>query len=77
MYEEIAKQIKVASYARNKIGMFHYQVLLHAHELLDVDPHEFCREVRVPDSFSTEFSKMLKVAKTMKQQGTEIAKAHG
>ena len=74
MYEEIAKHIKIASFSRSKSAMFHYQVLLHADELIDVDPkiRKFCREVGMEESYAVEFSKMLKVSKIMKQQGMEI-----
>ena len=77
MYEDIAKQIRTASSDRSKSGMFHYLVLLHADQLEDVDPREFCREVGMEASYTREFSKMLKVSKIMKQQGMEITKTRG
>ncbi len=72
MYEEIAKQIKMASLDRTKSAMFHFQVLKHADSLAGVNAVEFCRQVGMPDSFAIEFRKMLNVAQVMKQQKVEI-----
>lgn len=69
MYSEIADRIKSATLSGNKTSMFHLQVLLHAKQLADVDPVEFCRLVGAQDSYKTEFRKMLKVAELMEQEG--------
>ena len=55
-----------------KMGMFHYQVLINAKLLEDVNPIDFCRAVGVPDSYTVEFQKMLRVAKTIKEHGKSI-----
>lgn len=55
--------------------MFHLQVLLHAKQLADVDPVEFCRRVGAMDSYKTEFAKMIKVARLMEEQGLTITKS--
>jgi hypothetical protein len=72
MFETIANQIHVAANQSNKIAMFHFQVLTHAHELDTVDPAEFCRMVKVPESYATEFRKMLSLARLMREQGVAI-----
>ena len=72
MYEEIARLIRQAERDGNKIAMFHYQVLINANELADVDAHDFCHRVGMKDSFATEFRKMLALAKLMKQLGKSI-----
>jgi len=72
MYEEIAREIRIAAQERNKIGMFHYQVLINAERLKDANPVDFCRAVGVPDSYYVEFHKMMRVAKTMGEQGKKI-----
>jgi hypothetical protein len=73
MYDEIAREIREAAQERNKIGMFHYQVLINAKQLEDVNPTDFCRAVGVPDSYTVEFQKMLRVAKTIEAHGKKIA----
>ncbi|GEM_PF-6470734 len=55
MYDEIARKIREAARERNKMGMFHFQVLINAKQLEDVNPTDFCRAVGVPDSFTVEF----------------------
>ena len=56
------------------MGMFHYQVLIHAKQLENMNPTDFCRAVLfgVPDSYTVEFQKMLRVAKTIEAHGKKI-----
>jgi hypothetical protein len=70
--KQIANDILSASIDNNKSVMFHYSVLLHANELRDVDPIAFCQEVGVPESYKTEFRKMIKLAEFMKQMGMKV-----
>jgi len=63
--QDISKKIADAASERNKIAMFHYQVLVNAEELRSINPVEFCREVNVPESYATEFLKMIKLASLM------------
>jgi len=70
--QKIAKDISDAEATRNKVAMLHCSVLIHALELRGIDPHEFCKEVGIADSYATEFSKMLKVAELLQQLGLEI-----
>ena len=70
--EKIAKDIRDASTENNKSVMFHFSVLMYANELRGLDPVEFCHEVGVPESFKTEFRKMIKLARFITQKGMKI-----
>jgi hypothetical protein len=70
--EQIKAAIDRAAEKNQKIAMFHFQVLKNADELADIDPKGFCKEVSVPESYSTEFTKMIALARLMKEQGTKI-----
>ncbi|MCK4828556.1 hypothetical protein KA005_73175 [bacterium] len=67
MLEEIKTQIHNAARHKHKMAMFHYQVLIHAHELADMDMNavDFCKAVCVPESYATEFRKMLSLDRLM------------
>lgn len=69
---EIAAKVHKAAQEGKKIAMFHYQILIHAEELKDVDPIEFCKEIGVLESYKTEFKKMLRLAELMKEIGDKI-----
>ena len=75
MHKEIRLAVEQAAPAGQKLAMFHFQVLKHAHSLEAVDPTSFCREVGVPDSYATEFRQMLAVARVMQQQGISLVRA--
>lgn len=72
----VTKQIKSAVHdaanKNQKIAMFHYQVLMNADELEGVDPRGFCREIAVPETYATEFTKMIALARLMREQGNKI-----
>lgn len=72
MIEEIRNQIHQAETEGNKIAMFHYQVLINARELTNYDPVEFCHLVNVPESYKTEFRKMLSLSRLLHEQGSQI-----
>jgi hypothetical protein len=55
------------------MAMFHYQVLSNADKLKSVDVEEFCRAVGVAKSYSTEFRKMLGLARLMRDRGVGLA----
>ena len=59
MIEEIKTAIHTAVRTKQKIAMFHFQVLKNAKELEGMNPEAFCREVDVPATYQTEFRKML------------------
>lgn len=72
MIEKIRQQIHEAEIDGHKIAMFHYQVLIHARELINVDAVEFCNAVGVPKSYSTEFRKMLSLARIIQERGSQL-----
>jgi len=53
--------------------MFHLQVLRHAPELGNIDPVEFCRLTKVPESYATEFRKMISLARLLREKGLAIS----
>jgi hypothetical protein len=74
--KEIADAVCEAEKEGKKIAMFHYQVLTHAEELSGVDALEFCKEIKVPESYAIEYRKMLSLARLLKEQGATIKKAY-
>jgi len=72
MIEEIRKAVHDAALANQKIAMFHFQILKNAAALKSVDAESFCREIGVPDTYKTEFRKMLSLARVMRQQGVRL-----
>jgi hypothetical protein len=73
MIEQIKAAIHRAAENKQKIAMFHFQALKNADELAGIhDPKAFCKEVSVPKTYATEFTKMIALARLMKEQGTKI-----
>lgn len=72
MIEQIKAAIHHAAGKSQKIAMFHFQVLKNADELSGIDPKGFCKEVSVPETYATEFTKMIALARLMKEQGARI-----
>ena len=70
--EEIKSAVHNAAQGKQKIAMFHLQVLRHAEELDGLNAKAFCRELAVPETYATEFTKMLSLARLMKEQGLRI-----
>jgi hypothetical protein len=75
--EDIKKAVHSAANDRQKIAMFHFQVLKNAKELEGVNPKEMCKEIGVPESYWTEFQKMISLARLMDEQGVKLVSAHG
>jgi hypothetical protein len=73
MIEQIKAAIHHAAGKNQKIAMFHLQVLKNANELAGVDPKGFCKEVSVPDTYATEFTKMIALARLMREQGIKLS----
>ena len=69
---EIAQYVREAAKYGNKIAMFHFQILKNASRLEDVDPIEFCRNIGVPESYATEFRKMISLARIIQEQGYQL-----
>ena len=72
MIEEIRRAVHDAALGNQKIAMFHFQVLKNAVALESVDPVSFCRDINVPETYKTEFRKMLSLARIMRQQGVRL-----
>jgi hypothetical protein len=70
--EQIKTAVHQAAGNSQKIAMFHYQVLKNADELEGIDPKGFCKEISVPATYATEFTKMIALARLMKEQGTRL-----
>jgi hypothetical protein len=73
MIDQIKTAILSAVGKNQKIAMFHFQVLKNADELAGVDPKGFCKEISVPETYVTEFRKMIALARLMKEQGTKLS----
>ena len=73
MIERIKKAVHDAALGKQKIAMFHFQVLKNATALEGVDPVSFCRDIGVPKTYQTEFRKMLSLARLMRQQGIRFS----
>ena len=73
MIETIRQAVHKAAFEKQKIAMFHFQILKNAAALDSVDATSFCREIGVPNTYKTEFTKMLSLARVMRQQDVRIA----
>ena len=71
--EQIKEAVQAASNTNQKIAMFHFQVLKNAKELEGLDPKAFCREIGVRESYATEFTKMISLARIIEEQGMRLA----
>jgi hypothetical protein len=72
MIEQIKTAVHGAEGRKQKIAMIHFQVLKNADELAGINPKGFCKEVSVPETYATEFTKMIALARLMKEQGTRL-----
>lgn len=70
--EEVKSAVHNAAGRKQKIAMFHLKVLIHAGDLDGISAKAFCRELAVPETYATEFTKMISLAKLMKEQGLMI-----
>ena len=73
MINEIARRVREAASGRQKIAMFHYLVLVNADKLKGLDAVAFCKDLGVPETYATEFRKMISLARLMKEQGATIS----
>ncbi len=72
MIDQIRAAVKSAASANQKIAMFHFQVLKNAKELEGLNSKAFCLEAGVPESYATEFTKMISLARVIGQQGMRL-----
>ena len=72
MIDDIKNAVQTAASGNQKIAMFHFQVLKNAKELEGLNAEAFCKEVGVPASYRTEFTKMISLARLMREQGVKL-----
>lgn len=72
MIDDIRKAVHAAAGSNQKIAMFHFQVLKHARELEGLNAKAFCKEIGVPATYGTEFTKMISLSRLMKEQGVKL-----
>ena len=72
MIDEIKIAVQAAAARKQKIAMFHFQVLKNATELDGLNAEAFCKEVAVPLSYQTEFKKMISLARLMSELGVSL-----
>ena len=72
MIDEIKIAVQDAAARRQKMAMFHFQVLKNATELEDLNAKAFCKEVAVPTTYQTEFRKMIGLARLMRELGVSL-----
>ncbi len=72
--ETIKLALQEAGREKRKMATFHSLVLINADVLKHMDPHDFCRQVEVPDSYYIEFRKMLSVKHAFVGMGYSIVK---
>jgi len=56
------------------VAELHLQVIKYAEQLQDMTGKEFCDALGIGSSFGTEFSKMRKIAKRLRQAGLDPAR---
>ena len=72
MIDDIRKAVHAAAASNQKIAMFHFQVLKNARELEGLNAKAFCKEIGVPETYATEFTKMISLSKLMEEQGVRL-----
>ena len=71
----IKNAVHTAAAGNQKIAMFHFQILKNAEALDAVSPEAFCADIGVPDTYKTEFRKMISLARVIRQQGLRFSEA--
>jgi hypothetical protein len=74
MLKKIAQEIASAEMHRGKSAEVHFQVLINAERLENVDPERFCDEVGIERSWALEYRKMLKLSRLLRERGYSIVK---
>jgi hypothetical protein len=65
----IKNEVTKAALEKNKDGVNMYLVVKYAEQLKDINPIEFSLAIGRNESYKTEFSKGLKLAKIIKERG--------
>jgi len=69
---DIKNAVHAAVGSNQKIAMFHFQVLKNAKELQALNAKAFCTEIGVPQTYATEFTKMISLARLMSERGVKL-----
>ena len=77
MYESINQEIKDAEQRGQKVAAFHFHVLMNTENSQAADAKDFCREVGMTSAFTTEFSKMIALARVIEQHGIQFIDTRG
>ena len=72
MIEEIKRKLLEAEEKGKKVVTFHYLILTNASKLENEDPAGFCRNLGLSKGYPVEFTKMMNLAKYMKEKGVKI-----
>jgi hypothetical protein len=72
LLDEIRAAVHIAAKENKKAAMIHSLVLIHAAELEAVEPVEFCRHIGIPESYRTEFQKMLAAPRVLAGLGYAV-----
>lgn len=71
--DRIKSAVHEAAAENQKLAMFLFQVLKNAKALETMDAVTFCKDIGVPESYATEFRKMLALARVMRDQGATLS----
>ena len=75
--DKMKSTIHRAEAKRQKLATFHALVLVHAGELVGIDPSRFCAEVGVPPSWKREFAKMVALRRALAEEQYRVVAAAG
>ena len=64
----------MAHHVRHYVAELHAQMLKYAAHLEDVTGKEFCSELKIPESYGTEFNKMKSLAKRLDRSGLDLTR---
>jgi hypothetical protein len=73
-FETLKTAIHNGAKRKSKMAAFHSQILIHAAELQDVHPAEFCKIIDVPATYQTEFRKMIAAARELSELSYTVQK---
>jgi len=72
MIEQIKAAVDGAVGTIQKSAMFHFQIPKNAKELEGLNVKQCCKEIDVPESYATEFTKMISLARVIEEQGMRL-----
>jgi hypothetical protein len=75
LVDDVKAAVHAAAEAKQKLAMFHFQILKNADLLDAVNAEEFCVAIGVPVTYKTEFRQILSLARVIRQQGFRLSEA--